>query len=138
MGGTARPHYTSAVTYELPAIGRPPQPPPLDKIAVEEHFSLLHERDLQALVRSMDYDGGWMQAVSTRLTEFDADRLAGMDASGISMAVLSHTVPGVQGIVDRAAAATAAREINDFVADVIARHPTRFAGFASIALQDAD
>ena len=124
------------MTYDLPARGRPPQPRPLDKIAVEEHFSALHERDLQALVRAMDYDGGWMQAVSARLTEFDADRLAGMDASGISMAVLSHTVPGVQGIADRAEAVTVARETNDVLADIIARHPTRFAGFASVALQD--
>jgi predicted TIM-barrel fold metal-dependent hydrolase len=125
------------VTHALPTIGRPPDPAPLDKIAVEEHFSVLHERDLQALVRSMDYDGGWMHAVSARLTEFD-ERLADMNASGIRKAVLSHTVPGVQGIVDGAAAATAAREINDFLAGVIARHPDRFAGFASVALQNPE
>ena len=123
------------MTYALPAIGRPRDAARLDKIAVEEHFSALHERDLQALVRSMGYDGGWMQAVSARLTEFD-ERLADMDASGITRAVLSHTVPGVQGIVDPAAAVTAAREINDFLAGVIARRPDRFAGLASVALQD--
>jgi predicted TIM-barrel fold metal-dependent hydrolase len=111
-------------------------PPPLEKIAVEEHFSVLHERELQTLVRSMDYDATWMEAVRGRLTEFDADRLAGMDASGIRTAVLSHTVPGVQGIVEASAAATAAREINDFLSDVLLRHPTRYAGFASVALQD--
>ena len=29
------------MTYELPAIGKPPDPPPIDKIAVEEHVEIL-------------------------------------------------------------------------------------------------
>jgi hypothetical protein len=29
------------MTYELPAIGKPPDRPPLEKIAVEEHFDVL-------------------------------------------------------------------------------------------------
>jgi 2,3-dihydroxybenzoate decarboxylase len=122
--------------YELPAIGKPPDGPPLEKIAVEEHFSYLRDTGLETLVRSMDYEGGWMDIVASRLPEFDRDRLAAMDASGITLSVLSHTVPGVQGIVDRAEAVTAAREINDFLGEVIARRPDRYAGFASIPLQD--
>ena len=124
------------MTYELPAIGRPPAAPPLEKIAVEEHFSVLRSGGLQTLVRSMDYDGGWMDIVSSRLTEFDTDRLASMDASGIRVSILSHTVPGVQGIVDAASAVTAAREINDHLAAVVARPPDRFAVFASVPLQN--
>jgi 2,3-dihydroxybenzoate decarboxylase len=43
----------------------------------------------------------------------------------------------VQGIVDRDEAVAVAREINDFLADeAIAAHPDRFAGFASVPLQD--
>jgi predicted TIM-barrel fold metal-dependent hydrolase len=61
-----------------------------------------------------------------------------MDACNIERMVLSFRSPGVQGILDPAEAARAAREANDYVADVISRHPTRFAGFASIALQDMD
>lgn len=145
------------MTYQLPAIGKPPDRPPLEKIAVEEHFDVLGSstardvdaalgaaarsaqaagEDLQTLVRAMDYDAGWMGLVGSRLSDFGANRLNGMDASGISVAVLSHTVPGVQGIVDPAAAVTAAREINDRLAAEIHKAPTRYAGFASIALQD--
>jgi predicted TIM-barrel fold metal-dependent hydrolase len=132
------------MTYQLPARGKSPDPPPLAKIAIEEHVEILggarphakSDEDLQSLVTAMDYDAGWMGMVRTRLRDFDADRLAGMDASGISVAILSHTVPGVQGIVDRAAAVTAAREINDRLAAEITRQPTRYGGFASIALQD--
>src|SRR5262245_12023983 len=133
------------MTYKLPAIGKPPDPPPLDKIAIEEHVEILGaqrakgsetDEDLRTLVKAMDYNAGWMGIVGTRLRDLGADRLAGMDASGISVAILSHTVPGVQGIVDPATAVAAARELNDRLAAEIARQPTRYAGFASIALQD--
>ena len=128
---------------ELPAIGAPPAPPPLEKIAVEEHFNYLTGSaapagvDLQHLVRSMDYSGDWMRIVGERLVEFSELRLAAMDASGVSVSILSHTVPGVQGMLDAASASAAARAANDFLAtEVIARHPDRFAGFASVPLQD--
>jgi 2,3-dihydroxybenzoate decarboxylase len=87
----------------------------------------------------MDYDAAWSARVGERLTDFDGHRLAAMDAAGIDVSILSHTVPGVQGIVDAADATAAAREVNDFLAErVAARHPARFAGFASVALQDPD
>jgi 2,3-dihydroxybenzoate decarboxylase len=134
------------MTYQLPATGKPPEGPPLEKIAVEEHFDVLGagtnarragaDEDLQSLVKAMDYNANWMDIVSRRLRDFGADRLAGMDASGISVAILSHTVPAVQGIVDSAGAVTAAREINDRLAEEVRRQPTRYAGFAGIALQD--
>jgi predicted TIM-barrel fold metal-dependent hydrolase len=134
-----------ADSAELPAAGRPPAGPALLKIAVEEHFNFLPASvaaagglDLQSLVRSMDYDTAWSSLVTGRLTEFDEARLAAMDASGITTAILSHTVPGVQGIVDRPTAVAAARDINDFLAQVIADHGTRYAGFASVPLQDPD
>jgi 2,3-dihydroxybenzoate decarboxylase len=85
----------------------------------------------------MDYDSAWSALIDDRLGEFDRARLSAMDASGITMAILSHTVPGVQGILDTDTAVAAARDINDFLAsEVIARHPARFAGFASVALQN--
>src|SRR5687767_13093514 len=135
------------MTYELPAIGKPPDGPRLEKIAIEEHFDVLGgigtgarsaktDEDLQSLVKAMDYSATWMDTVGRRLRDFAADRLAGMDASGISVSILSHTVPGVQGIVDPDAAVTAAREINDRLAAEIRKQPTRYAGFASVALQD--
>src|SRR5262245_61720614 len=127
--------------YELPAIGKPPAAPALEKIAVEEHFNFLTAApaagaDLQTLVRQMDYSVVWMQLVGERLVEFDTLRLASMDASGIRMAILSHTVPAVQGIVDTATAVAAARDINDFIAGEVAKRPDRYAGFAAVALQN--
>lgn len=124
--------------YDLPASGRPPAPAPLAKIAVEEHFSVLDSRHLNGLVQTMGYDDAWMRAVNGRLTEFGGERLARMDASGIAVSILSHTVPGPQGIVETSAAVAAACEINDALHEITTRYPSRFAGFASVALQDAD
>ena len=130
-------------TYELPAIGRPKPRPHVPKVAVEEHFNFLTAgprggaaADLSQLVKSMDYDTTWMSRIDERLVEIGPMRLAEMDAAGVDVCVLSHTVPGVQGIVDAPDAVAAAREVNDFLAEAVARHPTRFAGFASVALQD--
>jgi predicted TIM-barrel fold metal-dependent hydrolase len=83
----------------------------------------------------MGYDRTWMSLVDARLVEFD-ERLAAMDAAGVDVSVLSHTVPGAQGIADPSLAAAAARDINDVLAGAIARHPARFAGLASVALHD--
>lgn len=131
-------------SYQLPAIGKPADAPPLRKVALEEHFDylrLLTDRgprtDLHDLLVAADYDTTWLTKVGERLVEFEDHRLTGMDAGGIDMAILSHTVPGVQGMLDRTAAIATARDINDFLSErVIARHPDRFAGFATLPLQD--
>lgn len=129
--------------YELPAVGRPRPRPRLSKVAIEEHFNFLTAEsgpragvDLANLVQAMDYDRSWMALIDARLGEIGPLRLAEMDAAGVDVCVLSHTVPGVQGIVDADAAVAAARDVNDFLAAAVARHPARFAGFASVALQD--
>src|SRR5262252_6176061 len=120
-------------SYSLPAIGRPPAPPMVRKIAVEEHFDHLgvvsgsgsrRGTGIDDLIHAMRYDDGWFGIVTERLIEFDAQRLAEMDGSGVDVAVLSQTVPGAQGIADAADAAGAARDINDFVSGVVARHPS--------------
>jgi 2,3-dihydroxybenzoate decarboxylase len=59
-----------------------------------------------------------------------------MDAHGIDVQVLSLTVPGIQADTDPAAAAANARLANDFLAEVVARHPDRFQGFAALPTQD--
>jgi hypothetical protein len=137
------PRTINAADDDLPAIGAPPPRPRLPKIAVEEHFNYLTAKpgdrahvDLTSLVKSMDYDQAWSALVGERLSDVGERRIAAMDAGGIDVCILSHTVPGVQGIVDTADAVAAARDINDFLAGRIASHPTRFAGFASIPLQD--
>src|SRR5215468_10454225 len=68
--------------------------------------------------------------------ELDA-RLALMDRAGVAMQVLSAS-PQLPHGLDQAAAIDAARYVNDQYADLVARHPGRFAAFASLPLPHLD
>lgn len=74
----------------------------------------------------------------SRLADVTELRLADMDAHGVDVQVLSLTSPGLEAIEDPAEAVCAARRCNDYLAEVIAGHPARFAGFAALPLQDPD
>ena len=54
-----------------------------------------------------------------------------MDAAGIDMQVISHVQPAAQGLPG-ADGVAAARRANDYLAAAVARHPDRFAGFATL------
>jgi 2,3-dihydroxybenzoate decarboxylase len=62
-------------------------------------------------------------------------RLSEMDQAGIDMHLLSQTAPGLQ-MLGRDTAVGAMPELNDYLAEALARHPTRFSGLCSIAPQD--
>lgn len=59
-------------------------------------------------------------------------RLKFMDEGGVDMQVLSYGVGGAQNITDKALALKLCREANDELAKLIAKHPTRFSGFAQL------
>jgi aminocarboxymuconate-semialdehyde decarboxylase len=61
------------------------------------------------------------------------DRLALMDRAGVDLQVLSAS-PQLPHGLDEAAAVDAARYVNDQYAELVARHPGRFAAFASLPL----
>lgn len=75
--------------------------------------------------------------IAERLFDIGEKRIAEMDAAGIDMQVLSLNSPGVEQ-ADPDEAIACAREANDFLADAVKRHPTRFAGFAALAIQAPD
>jgi 2,3-dihydroxybenzoate decarboxylase len=108
----------------------------IPKIALEEHFMAPgFEHYSQAFLKFIEKSAA--DSLSHRLADFDSVRLQEMDAGGIDMVVLSQTGPGVQGETDVAQAIAAAQRNNDYLAGRIAKHPTRFAGFAAVAMQDA-
>jgi 5-carboxyvanillate decarboxylase len=77
----------------------------------------------------------WGKMVLRRLLDLEQERLAIMDQHGVDMHVLSITVPGPQ-MFDSATGTRLATVINDRLAEVITRHPQRFAGLAAVAPQD--
>lgn len=66
------------------------------------------------------------------LRDLGPQRIAGMDAAGIDLQILSLFTPGVQALAAPQATALA-QASNDYLADAVRRHPTRFAGLAALA-----
>lgn len=72
------------------------------------------------------------RGVHAKLIDLDQGRIADMDACGIDLALLSITSPGVQ-VFDAVTASALSTHANDVLADAVRRHPTRFAGLATVA-----
>jgi 2,3-dihydroxybenzoate decarboxylase len=105
------------------------------KIALEEHFMTPgFEGYSKSFTSLMPADA--LKVLSEQLSDFDDSRLAIMDKAGIETVILSQTAPGVQGEADVASAILRARLSNDFLAEQVRRHPRRYAGFASLPMQD--
>jgi predicted TIM-barrel fold metal-dependent hydrolase len=69
------------------------------------------------------------------LYDIDEGRLAAMDAAGIDVQVLSSSTTSVQ-FFEPARSVELAKKVNDHLAEGIARHPDRFAGFATLPMPD--
>ncbi|MGH3295387.1 MAG: amidohydrolase family protein [Trebonia sp.] len=116
----------------------------MPKITVEEAYEhpdnvaryLGSEEELAKVSEGGGVTPEFYRPIQRKLGEFDDVRLASMDAAGVEHQIISLTAPGVQIITDPAAATAEARRQNDFLADQVGRHPTRFSGFAAVALQE--
>ncbi|MDB5661981.1 MAG: hypothetical protein JWN59_319 [Sphingomonas bacterium] len=95
--------------------------------------------------RTTDYDADiflWKRMagggpLTDRLLDLEGERIEIMDAAGIDMHLLALTSTGVQ-MFDRDTAITVATEGNDLLVEAIKRHPTRFAGLATVPPQAPD
>lgn len=105
------------------------------KIALEEHFMVPD---------FVEYFADTYQNISPDLAkrslaalyDFGQQRLDIMGQNGIDYVVLSLSGPGVQIEKDRATAVRRAREVNDVLAKEMQKRPTRYGGFAHLAMQD--
>ncbi len=105
----------------------------MKRIALEEHFSTPGHLDyLNNSPDGIDYDFSF---VKDQLLDLGEGRIQKMDAAGIDMQVLSLVTPGVN-ILDADTSTAMARKVNDTIASVINKYPTRFVALASIACQD--
>jgi hypothetical protein len=108
-------------------------------IALEEHFRIaaIHEANrehpLERMYAALAEAGFFPAAaeIPPGIGDLDGRRIADMDAAGIDVQVLSHTVPAVEALPPRQAA-TLASAANDAAAEAMARHPGRFAGLATL------
>jgi predicted TIM-barrel fold metal-dependent hydrolase len=109
-------------------------------VALEEHFTI------PRLVSGISPDAitgrgfpapgiVWSQTIKRdELAELGAPRLADMDASEISVQVLSVAGPGAD-LVAGQAGIDLARAYNDALAEACARHPARYRGFAHLPMR---
>jgi uncharacterized protein len=109
----------------------------LKTITLEEHVST------PAFLQAVDAHSSHVAAnefirrVREKLVDVGAGRLADMDAARIDMQVLS-LAGGDMDRLDSATAKAIARDVNDMLAAAVQEHPTRFAAFASVNLQDPE
>jgi predicted TIM-barrel fold metal-dependent hydrolase len=76
-----------------------------------------------------------MQEIQGQLLDLGAARVAAMDEAGIDLQVLSLAAMGFDDL-DAAIATPLARAVNDELCDATRAYPSRFAGFATLALKD--
>lgn len=111
-------------------------------VALEEHFSvpsLAQSIDRKAITDRGNFGPRKFALSGTNpselLPEIGEKRLQAMDEAGITVQVLSYSGPGPD-LVAGPAGAELSRRINDYLAEAIARHPTRFTGFATLPVLD--
>ncbi|HEX5281898.1 MAG TPA: amidohydrolase family protein [Micropepsaceae bacterium] len=103
-------------------------------IAIEEAFT--HPPVRQAADRFGPFrDQAHWRDIEKKLEDLGETRLADMDAAGIDVQVISHTPPGPESLAP-VQARILAREANDALAQAVAAHPDRFAGFAALPMSD--
>ena len=95
-------------------------------IAIEEHYW-----DHELAAESKGSEGVRSPEHLKRLYDLSELRLKEMDEAGIDIQVLSHGAPSTQKL-DASIAVEMSQRVNDRLAAAIARHPTRFAGFAAL------
>jgi predicted TIM-barrel fold metal-dependent hydrolase len=109
-------------------------------ITLEEHFATPRfldgpGRDLKE--QAEKFNNARALKLIPQLCDLGDKRIAEMDAAGIDMQIVSLTAPGVEQL-EAAEAISLAAETNDFVADAIEKHPSRFGGFAALPTASPD
>jgi predicted TIM-barrel fold metal-dependent hydrolase len=112
-------------------------------VALEEHYTvpgIVAGIDPAAVARRgfPGPDAVWSQTIKrNELADLGEARLKDMDASGITVQVLSVAGPGAD-VVPGQAGTDMARAYNDALAEACSRHPARYRGFAHLPMLSPD
>jgi 2,3-dihydroxybenzoate decarboxylase len=128
---------TASIAMSAPIHPEPNAAPgkPLQKIALEEHFMVPD---------FVDYFAETYPNISPEiaklglaaLLDLGEQRIAIMDQNQIDFVVLSIAGPGLQVEKDAAVAQRKSKSVNDFLATEIQKRPSRYGGFAHLAMQN--
>src|SRR5438067_13836865 len=100
-------------------------------MAAESYIIALEEHYQDAELKQHSGGPGAGRGIVERLDDLGALRLREMDESGIDLQVLSHSIPGLQG-VDAEAGPPLARRVHVRLAEAVRAHPARFGAFAAL------
>lgn len=112
-------------------------------VALEEHYTVpsIVSRIDPAAVRRRGFPGPdvvWGQTLKrNELAHLGENRLADMDASGITVQVLSVAGPGAD-VVPGPEGIAIARDYNNALYEATSRHPDRYQGFAHLPMHSPD
>ena len=136
----------TAAAAALPLVARAQTAPAAaaGKIDCQSHLfcpevvALMEKRKTDPLVYTKDgvrviKMGDWLRKIPPHYFDVDA-KLAAMDAAGVKLTALSINDPGPEWF--GADGPVVAQMLNDFVAGVVRKHPTRFFGLCVLPLQD--
>ena len=105
------------------------------KIALEEHFAF------EGTIGGAEFLHGkseFWPTLKRQLVDLHDERIAKMDRLGIEFSILSLNAPAIQAMTNGREAAELARRANDYLAEQVASRPDRFAGFATLPMQDPE
>lgn len=109
-------------------------------VALEEHvnFPELVSRIPEEVVIARGWPApsnpnSFLKRVEPQLVEIGEERLGKMDKAGVSVQVLSVSGAGAD-LLDEQAGPALARDLNNVLAQKVAAHPDRFAGFAHLPM----
>lgn len=104
-------------------------------ITVEEHFAspAFLTGPGREFTERLRNSGPRFARIIEQLQDVGSKRIAEMDAAGIDMQVISLNAPGVEQ-AEADVQVSVARDANDFLAEAVRQHPSRFAAFAALPI----
>jgi uncharacterized protein len=108
--------------YKTPAIAQANKAHPIEQV-------------YDTWKKSGRFPGDASQGVPPGIYDLGDKRIAAMDAAGIDVQILSHTVPGPEEL-EPSLALELARQANDAANATVARYPHRFRAFATLPMRD--
>lgn len=108
-------------------------------IGIEEHFLTNEVRNLWKTFGLPEADPSiavHSREIERRLLDLSEERLELMDETGIEIQVLSLTTPALHQ--PETESVDLARRLNDYIAEIVARHPHRFQALATLPVASPD
>ena len=108
----------------------------LGKVSFEEAFELPEKADVSREQAALYIAPQDLDRYLRQVKSLTGERIEVSDKHGIGYTIVSLTVPGIQGITEKATAEKEARHFNDYVYNRIKEHRNKLGAFAAISMHD--